>query len=109
VRSAGGATVCDAVQAFGRIPCAADTLGADVLILSAHKIGGPKGAGALVFLDESDHIRDVLLRGGGQERGQRAGTENVAAIAGFGAAAEATARILRSEAEHTNALRDGLE
>jgi cysteine desulfurase len=109
VRAAGGATGCDAVQAFGRIPCLAETLGADVLILSAHKIGGPKGTGALVFADENDHIRDVLLRGGGQERGQRAGTENVAAIAGFGAAAKAAACSLLSEAEHTKALRDRLE
>src|SRR5436853_5105424 len=57
----------------------------------------------------NDHIGHVLLRGGGQERGQRAGTENVAAIAGFGAAAEAAACSLRSEAEHMKALRDGLE
>jgi cysteine desulfurase len=109
VRAAGGATECDAVQAFGRIPSSAEALGADVLILSAHKIGGPKGTGALAFIDENDHIRDVLLRGGGQERGQRAGTENVAAIAGFGAAAEAAARSLLSEAEHTKVLRDRLE
>jgi cysteine desulfurase len=80
-----------------------------VLILSAHKIGGPKGTGALVFADENDHITEVLLRGGGQERGQRAGTENVAAIAGFGAAAKAAACSLLSEAEHTKALRDWVE
>jgi cysteine desulfurase len=108
VRAAGGATVCDAVQAFGRIRCA-ETLCAPVLILSAHKIGGPKGAGALAFADENDHIGNVLMRGGGQERGQRAGTENVAAIAGFGAAAEAAARSLTTEAEHSKKLRDRLE
>lgn len=109
VRAAGGATVCDAVQAFGRIRCSAETLCAHVLILSAHKIGGPKGAGALAFADENDHIGNVLMRGGGQERGQRAGTENVAAIAGFGAAAEAAARSLTTEAEHSKKLRDRLE
>ncbi|MEA2759088.1 MAG: cysteine desulfurase [Methylobacteriaceae bacterium] len=107
VRAAGGATVCDAVQAFGRTLCTAASLGADVLILSAHKLGGPKGIGALVFADGNDHIGHVLVRGGGQERGQRAGTENVPAIAGFGAAA----RIASSapEAEHTRGLRDRLE
>jgi cysteine desulfurase len=109
VGAAGGATVCDAVQTFGRIGCTAESLGADVLILSAHKLGGPKGAGALAFADENDHIRHVLMRGGGQERGRRAGTENVAAIAGFGAAADAAARNLGSEAAHTRGLRDELE
>jgi cysteine desulfurase len=107
VRAAGGAVVCDAVQAFGRLPCTANELGADALILSAHKIGGPKGVGALAFADENSHIGDVLLRGGGQERGQRAGTENVAAIAGFGAAVQAAASAL--EAEHTRGLRHRLE
>jgi cysteine desulfurase len=109
VRAAGGATVCDAVQAFGRVLCNAEMSGADILILSAHKMGGPKGVGALAFADENDHISDVLVRGGGQERGQRAGTENVPAIAGFGAAAEAAALNLRSEAEHAKRLRDRLE
>jgi cysteine desulfurase len=109
VRAAGGATVCDAVQAFGRVPCNAEMSRADILILSAHKLGGPKGVGALAFADENDHIGDVLVRGGGQERGQRAGTENVAAIAGFGAAAEVAALSLESEARHTRGLRDRLE
>jgi cysteine desulfurase len=108
-RAVGGATVCDAVQAFGRTPHTAATLGADVLILSAHKLGGPKGAGALAFTDENSHIRDVLIRGGGQERGQRAGTENVAAIAGFGAAALVASSVLEAEAAHTRGLRDRLE
>lgn len=109
VRAAGGATVCDAVQALGRIPSKATTLGADALIVSAHKLGGPKGVGALAFAAENDHIRDVLIRGGGQERGQRAGTENVAAIAGFGVTAEAAALSLASEADDSKRLRDRLE
>ncbi|MEA2842109.1 MAG: cysteine desulfurase [Methylobacteriaceae bacterium] len=109
VRAVGGATVCDAVQAFGRIPCAVESIAADVLTLSAHKVGGPKGAGALVFADENDHIGHVLVRGGGQERGQRAGTENVPAIAGFGAAARAAGANGAAEAEHTKGLRDALE
>ena len=109
VRAAGGATVCDAVQAFGRIRYTAESLGADVLIVSAHKLGGPKGVGALVFAQENDHIGDVVVRGGGQERGQRAGTENVAGITGFGAAAKAAAHSLEAEARHTRTLRDRLE
>ncbi|MBV9066234.1 MAG: cysteine desulfurase [Methylobacteriaceae bacterium] len=109
VRAAGGATVCDAVQAFGRIPSTGTMLGAELLIVSAHKLGGPKGVGALAFAAENDHIRDVLIRGGGQERGQRAGTESVAAIAGFGAVAEAVVLTLSSEADVTKRLRDQLE
>lgn len=109
VRAAGGATVCDAVQAVGRIPCTAKGLGSDVLILSAHKLGGSKGAGALAFTGENDHIGDELIRGGGQERGQRAGTENIAGITGFGAAAKVAAQSLEAEAEHTKQLRDRLD
>jgi cysteine desulfurase len=109
VRGAGGATICDAVQTFGRLSRIVASLGADALVLSAHKMGGPKGAGALAFADENDHIGHVLMRGGGQERGQRAGTENVAAIAGFGAAAEAVVRSLDAEAAHTERLQQRLE
>ncbi|MCB1563201.1 MAG: cysteine desulfurase [Alphaproteobacteria bacterium] len=77
---------CDAVQAAGRIKLDMQELGADFLTLSAHKIGGPQGAGALVLGLCGN--TPVLLHGGGQEKGARAGTENVAAIAGFGTAAE---------------------
>ena len=74
----------DAVQAFGRIPVRFALLGADLLTLSAHKLGGPPGAGALVA---NDRLKlDSLIKGGGQEFGRRAGTENTAAIAGFAAA-----------------------
>jgi cysteine desulfurase len=86
VHSYGGVLVCDAVQAYGRIDCAFGAMGADLLFLSSHKIGGPKGAGALAAL-RRDLLPKALVRGGGQERGFRGGTENVAAIAGFGAAA----------------------
>ena len=92
---AGALLHVDAVQGAGRIPCDINDLGADLLTLSAHKLGGPKGAGALVRRSEALHLPHPLMRGGGQERGLRAGTENVAAIAGFGAAAEAAARDLR--------------
>ncbi|WP_237476941.1 cysteine desulfurase family protein [Lichenibacterium dinghuense] len=83
----GGALVCDAVQAAGRIDCGA--LGADLVVLSAHKLGGLAGAGALVAASGRVAPGPAVLRGGGQERGLRSGTENVPAIAGFGAAAAA--------------------
>ena len=85
-----GLAVTDAVQAFGRLPFAFDWSGARMALLSSHKIGGPRGAGALL-LRRGDEVTPIL-RGGGQEMGRRAGTEDVAAIAGFGAAAEAAAR-----------------
>ena len=99
----------DAVQAAGRIPCDIGALGADLLTLSAHKIGGAKGVGALVRAGEDIHFADPLIRGGGQERGLRAGTENVAGIAAFGAAAAAARRQLAAEAAHMLALRTALE
>jgi cysteine desulfurase len=77
----------DAVQAPGRITVDFAALGVDTLSLSAHKLGGPKGIGALVIRDHLDLV--PLIRGGGQERRRRAGTENLPGIAGFGAAAEA--------------------
>ena len=83
------------------------TLGADLMTLSAHKIGGPQGAGALVRRD--GFALEPLIKGGGQERGARAGTENVAAIAGFGAAAEAVGKASAVEAPGISALRDQLE
>ena len=104
----GGLLHVDAVQAAGRIAVDIAALGADLLTLSAHKIGGAKGAGALVKREESLQI-EPLIRGGGQERGSRAGTENVAAIAAFGAAAAAAKTNLAAEAAHMARLRDRLE
>jgi cysteine desulfurase len=95
---------CDAIQAVGRIPLDRAALGADLLSLSAHKIGGPPGIGALVLADGIELT--PLSRGGGQERGRRAGTENVPGIAGFGAAA-AAARI--AEYDRVHELHDRLE
>nr|WP_295468642.1 cysteine desulfurase family protein [Mesorhizobium sp.] len=96
VREAGGILVLDAVQAAGRIALDISDGCADFLILSSHKIGGPKGAGAVVSAG-GVLMPEPLIRGGGQEHGHRAGTENVAAIAGFGAAAhEAKARLSNS-------------
>ncbi len=109
VHAAGGIVVCDGVQLPGRIDLAAATSGADFLFLSAHKFGGPKGVGALIAMRSDLSIEAPLLRGGGQERGARAGTENVAAIAGFGAAARLAAAEAGPEATRLAALRDRLE
>jgi cysteine desulfurase len=87
VHARNGIVICDAVQAVGRIDCEMNSLGADAMFLSAHKFGGPKGVGAVVLAHDRLHFDIPLVRGGGQEKGARAGTENVAAIAGMGAAA----------------------
>jgi cysteine desulfurase len=102
-----GLLVCDAAQAAGRLPLAEAARGADALLLSAHKFGGPKGAGAFVALREGLSVVP-LLRGGGQERGRRAGTESVSTIAGFGAAARAVFADLNAEAARLAGLRDAI-
>jgi cysteine desulfurase len=106
--AAGGLLHVDAIQAVGRISCDINEIGADLLTLSGHKIGAPKGVGALIKRDEALHL-DPLIKGGGQERSTRAGTENVAGIAGFGAASAAAQRGLAAERAHMLALRDRLE
>jgi cysteine desulfurase len=106
--TAGGLLHVDAIQAVGRIPCDINEIGADLLTLSGHKIGAPKGVGALIKRDEALHL-DPLIKGGGQERSTRAGTENVAAIAGFGAAASVALSSLAAERAHMLAMRDRLE
>jgi cysteine desulfurase len=98
---------CDAVQAVGKIEVDVAALGVDMLALSAHKFYGPKGVGAL-YVRRGTRLK-ALLRGGSQERNRRAGTENVAGIAGLGRAAEIARRELRSEAGRLAALRDALE
>lgn len=97
---------CDAVQAAGRLPLDMDALGVDMLTLSAHKMGGPKGVGALVVSGRI-HL-DPVIRGGGQERGRRSGTENLSGIAGFGAAADVAADEIDT-VQATAGLRDRLE
>ena len=92
MRDAGGLTICDAVQALGKIPVNVAMLGVDYLSVSAHKVGGPQGVGAL-WHRAGAPLRAILY-GGGQERSLRSGTENVAGIAGFGAAVEAAVRDL---------------
>ena len=109
VHEAGGLLHVDAVQGPGRIVCDINELAADLLTLSAHKIGGPKGVGALVLRADRVELGDPLLRGGGQERGRRAGTENVAGIVGFGAAAEAVVQSAPAEAGRMAMLRERLE
>jgi cysteine desulfurase len=109
VHETGGLLHVDAVQGPGRVPVDMAALGADLLTLSAHKLGGPKGVGALVHRNDDLHFTDPLIKGGGQERGLRAGTENPAAIAAFGAAAAVAARDLAPERAHMAALRDRLE
>ena len=89
-----GLALTDLTQAFGKVPVAFNWLGADMAMVSAHKLGGPKGIGALVIKRGLDVTPQ--MRGGGQEMGRRAGTENLIGIAGFGAAAEAAARDLAS-------------
>lgn len=109
VHEAGGILHVDAVQALGRMPLNVAALGADLVTLSAHKIGGPKGVGALIVCNANLHLPPALVRGGGQERNRRAGTENVAGIAGFGAAVAAASIKGANEAKHMQHLRDRLE
>lgn len=107
VKAAGGVLVLDAVQAAGRIPLDLADGVADYLILSAHKIGGPTGVGA--FVAASDLMMPKpLVSGGGQEKGFRAGTENLAGIAGFGAAAR-VAREGCGDVGEVRAMRDRIE
>ncbi|MCE6951070.1 aminotransferase class V-fold PLP-dependent enzyme [Cereibacter sphaeroides] len=103
-----GLAVSDLTQAFGKLPFAFNWLGCDAGFVSAHKLGGPKGIGALVLRPGLD--LPAQLRGGGQEMGRRAGTENLTGIAGFGAAAEAAARDLAEGAwDRVAQLRNILE
>lgn len=97
----GGILHCDAVQAVGKVPVDIRSLGAQMLTLSAHKIGGPQGVGALVLGNGMSHLADPLVTGGGQEFRARSGTENVAGIIGFGIAAEIASR----ELEQTESLK----
>ena len=107
-----GLAVSDLTQAFGKIPFAFNWLGVTMGLVSAHKLGGPKGVGALVLRQGTDLAAQI--RGGGQEMGRRAGTENIVGIAGFGAAAEAAARDLADGvwdevADFRNILESGME
>ncbi|WP_314950691.1 cysteine desulfurase family protein [Bradyrhizobium cosmicum] len=108
VHEAGGLLHVDAIQALGKIAFNINAVGADLATFSAHKIGGPKGVGALVVAEGIAGLEPVL-RGGGQELNRRAGTENVTGIAGFGAAVKAALAALPEDAERMTTLRDRLE
>ena len=105
-RAHGALLHCDAAQAAGKMALDAAAIGADLVSLSAHKLGGPPGIGALVITGDLELA--PLLRGGGQERGRRAGTENLAGIAGFAAAAANAAQEIVVY-ERVRSLRDALE
>lgn len=106
VRHAGGLTHCDAVQGLGKILVNVNLLGVDYLALSAHKIGGPQGVGAL-WVRSGAPLKPVLF-GGGQERSLRSGTENLSGIVGFGAATEAAIRDMPA-LQALSSLRDTME
>jgi cysteine desulfurase len=108
VHAAGGVLHVDAIQALGKIPLQMAALDADLLTLSAHKIGGPQGIGAVALAEGVEGL-GALLRGGGQEQGRRAGTENVAGIVGFGAAIRAAMATLDEDATRLEQLRNQLE
>ncbi|WP_448043339.1 cysteine desulfurase family protein [Bradyrhizobium liaoningense] len=108
VHEAGGLLHIDAIQALGKIPFDIKKVGADLATFSAHKIGGPKGGGALVMAEGIAGLEPVL-RGGGQELNRRAGTENVAGVAGFGAAVKAALQALPEDVKRMATLRDRLE
>lgn len=97
----------DAVQALGKMPVSFSDLNVDAMTISSHKIGGPQGAGALV-LDKRIDIQPLMM-GGGQEKGLRSGTENLAAIVGFGAACELINKELKMRSSSTQTLREQLE
>ena len=108
VHGEGGLMHVDAIQGFGKFSFNINGLNTDLVTLSAHKVGGPKGVGALVLAEGITGL-EPLLRGGGQELNRRAGTENVAGIAGFGAAAKAALDALETETNRLEALRERLE
>jgi len=106
-REHGARVHCDAVQAVGKIAVDFATLGVDLMTVSAHKLGGPKGVGALIVRDGIELV--PLIHGGGQEQRRRAGTENVAGIAGFGAAARAALSELETAGARIVELRKRIE
>jgi cysteine desulfurase len=108
VHEAGGLIHVDAIQVLGKIAFNINAVSADLATFSAHKIGGPKGVGALAVAEGIAGL-EPILRGGGQELGRRAGTENVAGIAGFGAAVKVALQALPEDAERIATLRDRLE
>lgn len=107
VRTAGAAYVCDATQLAGKLPCDLSTV--DYAAVSAHKMYGPQGVGALIVPSRGQADIEALIHGGGHEKGLRSGTLNLPGIVGFGAAAEIAASNLPEEQAQVAALRDRLE
>lgn len=107
VRSRGVLFHTDAVQTLGKVPVDVDRLGVDLLSVSAHKLSGPKGVGALYIRKGTD--LDPILHGGGQERGKRPGTENVPLVVGFAKAVELAIASMETESARLAGLRDRLE
>ncbi len=107
-RAAGALLFVDAAQAAGRIPVSLPALGADALAISAHKLGGPAGVGALLLAPDAPFAAP-LIAGGGQERGRRGGTQTPALAAGFAAAARAATAAMAAESARLAALRDMIE
>jgi cysteine desulfurase len=105
----GALMVCDCVAAFGKVPINLTELNADAIVLSAHKFGGPKGVGAIVFNGDTFQLTRPLLTGGGQEMRRRSGTENVAGIAAMGVAALGAVSVLETETRRITGLRNRLE
>lgn len=108
VHEAGGLLHVDAVQALAKMPININALGADILTVSAHKIGGPKGIGAVAVAPGLEGLH-ALVRGGGQEQGRRGGTENVGGIAGFGAAVRAATAAMDGDTARMRSLQARLE
>ena len=108
VHAADGILHSDAVQVIGKIPFDLRESGADILSITSHKLGGPQGIGAVVTAHRDTRM-PAIMRGGGQERGRRQGTESVAAIAGFGAAATEAGQTLTPEGSRLGALRARIE
>lgn len=109
VHEAGGLLHSDCVQVLGKMPLPLPMTNADLISVSAHKIGGPQGVGALIMRDASVVLRDPLVAGGGQELKRRGGTENMAGIVGFGAAAEVVTETQAANQARVRKLRDELE
>jgi cysteine desulfurase len=108
VHAADGILHSDAVQVIGKIPFDLRESGVDILSITSHKLGGPQGIGAVVTAHRDTRV-PAIMRGGGQERGRRQGTESVAAIAGFGAAATEAGQTLTPEGSRLGALRARIE
>ena len=109
IKKEAGIFICDATQAIGRVELSLESTHADVLFFSSHKLGGPAGAGALIFAEDDLFLQDILIKGGGQEAGRRAGTENIPAIVGFAAAFQCALRDLTTEGPRLQQLQQEIE